>query len=116
MHESLVSRKKAVPSCEQIALEPPLKRVLAKHLHHVSVGRKLGAISIFREIFGHPDFLSGFVYSAQFVRGCLVRTEYPKVIRIFAEHVAKQATQRRRVLHLHSPRLCYLYSIVPKVR
>ena len=41
MHERLVRREEAVPSRQQIPLEPTLARVLAEDLHHTAVGREV---------------------------------------------------------------------------
>ena len=39
--EGLVAGEEAVPAGQQIAFEPALALVLAQHLHHASVGRKM---------------------------------------------------------------------------
>jgi hypothetical protein len=62
--ERLVAVEEAVPSREQVALEPALAEVLAQDLHHAAVG---GEVVIGRQGQGSPRAICYFKDRAQSV-------------------------------------------------
>src|SRR5208283_3334408 len=61
VNKGFIGGEEAISPGKQIAFEHSLHGVLAEHLDHTSVGRKLAAILIFGEVLGDPEFLGDFV-------------------------------------------------------
>ena len=70
--KSLVAQEEAVPSGQQVALQPPLAHVLAEHFHDTTVGAQIG-IGCFN--IGHPFLPGDFINGLQPVRCGLVGTK-----------------------------------------
>jgi hypothetical protein len=78
---------------QNVAFQPPFDGVLTQHLHNATLGGKLAAISVFREIFAEPDLFPNFIDGLELVGLGLVWPNDAEVLhvppRYFPEKLAE---------------------------
>ena len=100
MDEGLIGSKEAVPSGQQIPLQPALQGVLGEHLHDPALAGQVRAVRVLRQDFRHPDLLARVIDVVQAVGGGLIGAEKAEVRGIGLDHVAQETPEHARVLHL----------------
>src|SRR6516164_5958206 len=116
MHERLIRRQETMPSGEQVPFQHSFHCVLAEHLDHAAVGSQFGSIEILGKVFSYPELLTYLIDVLELVGRILVRAKDAETVHVRFHHVAKEGTQRPRVLRLNLPRLAHLDTIRSKVR
>ena len=115
MNKGFVGREEAVPARQQIAFEHAFHGVLAEHLDDPPVGRQFAAIRVFGKVFGNPELLADFIDVLQLVGRVFVRTEDAEAIHVRFHDIAKESSQRARVLRFDLPGLFDLQAVCPEI-
>ena len=79
MHKRFVRREEAASSGQQVTFEHALHGVLAEHFDDAAIGRQFGAVMVFGEILGEPEFLGDLVDCLELVRSVFVGPEHTEV-------------------------------------
>ena len=115
MDERLIARKEAVPSGQEIALQPALALVLAEHLHNPAVRRQM---IIPRLGLGDPGTICDLEHILPAVRVVLVGTEQPEIsaLHVQLHHVAQEPAHHACRFGGDGARCGQLHSVVTKIR
>ncbi len=115
MHECFVAIEQAVPSGEQVTLQPAFALMLTQHLHHTSVACEEFVILDFIR---QPLSVGGFEHRFESVRECLVRAENAEIalLRVQLGDVAQKAAQDVGVAGTAESRRAHVERVVAKVR
>jgi hypothetical protein len=111
--ERLVAVEDAVPSGQQVALQPALAEVLREDLQHAPVGSEP---LVLRRALRKPDPVGDLQDRAEAVRLGLVGAEHAERLRIRRRHVAYEAAQHPHRLADALRRRRHLDGVVAEVR
>src|SRR5262249_499174 len=75
---------------QNVTLEPPLHRVLAKHLHNSTLCREVPTVVIFGEVLAEPDLLTNFIDGLELVGLCFVRPNHPDAFHVLPLYCSEQ--------------------------
>jgi len=112
--EGLVAREETVTPGKQIALEPSLTHVFAKHFHHASID---GEVFVHGQKRFHENFVGGFVDGVEAVRGGLIRAEDAEIlgIGVLLHDVAQESSEDPGGFANFPARLGHAYGVLAEV-
>ena len=113
--EGLVGAEEAVPTGQEVALEPPLAGVLAQDLHDAPL---LGEVVVLGKRLCHPDPVRHLEHCAEAVGLVFVGREGAKVPRLLIElrEIPQEDAERLRRLRDHVAGCRHVDGVLPEVR
>ena len=112
--ERLIAVEQAVPTSEQVPLEPTLALVLGEHLDHPSGAGEV-LVHLRPEEFGVPLLGGGVEHGLQAIGRGLVGAEDPEVVGIEPHHLGQPLTEHSGGFGHRSARGGYVHAVVPEV-
>ena len=112
MDEGLVAIEHAVPSGEEISLQPALALVLREHLHHPALGR---LVLVRGQDLGVELAVRHLEDRAEPVRSGLVRAEDPERVAVSIDDVTEECAEHARRLGRRGARRRHVHRVVAEV-
>src|SRR5208283_4629217 len=97
MDERLVAVEQTMSTAQDVTLQPSFDRMLAQHLHHASVGSKLAAVAVLREVLCQPDLLGDFINRLESVGLRFIRSEDAKAVHVQPHYFPDEIAERRDI-------------------